>query len=87
MDGFPNFMYGGYDQPKHFSTFLTLKVVFYLYVRVLLCARIIRSAGLCERLYHLYYYDFRHSLIFFFFVLFCFVIFFATLNEIDFPKF
>ena len=32
-----------------------------LYVRVLLCARVIRS-GLCEKLCHLHYYDFRHSL-------------------------
>ena len=38
MDFFTNFIYGGYDQPKHFPfpTFLTPKFVCYLYVMVLL---------------------------------------------------
>ena len=38
MDGFPNFIYDSYDQPKHFPKpiFLTIKFVFYLYVKVLL---------------------------------------------------
>ena len=37
MKGIPNFIYGNYDQPKHFPspTFLTLMFVFYLYVMIL----------------------------------------------------
>ena len=44
-----------------------------LYVKVLLCVRVIQS-GICERLCHLHYYDFRHSL----------NVFFWTINEIYF---